>query len=730
MPAKDVTVTGSFTKGTYKLTYMVDGTVYKTVSYDYGTNITPEAAPTKEGYSFSGWSEIPSTMPAKDVTVTGSFTVNKYKLVYMVDGAEYKSYNIEYGAYITPEAEPKKEGYVFSGWSNLPTTMPAKDVTVTGSFSKGTYKLTYMVDGTVYKTVSYDFGATITPEANPTKEGYSFSGWSNLPATMPAKDVTVTGTFTINKYKLTYMLDGTEYKSYNIEYGAYITPEAEPKKEGYVFSGWSNLPTTMPAKDVTVTGSFTKGTYKLTYMVDETVYKTVSYDFGATINPEAAPTKEGYSFSGWSNIPATMPAQDVTVTGTFTVNKYKLTYMVDGAEYKSYNIEYGAYISPEAEPQKEGYVFSGWSNLPTTMPAKDVTATGTFSKGAYKLIYMVDGEVYKTISYDYGSSIYPEDEPTKEGYSFSGWSEIPQAMPADDVTVTGYFTINSYTLTYMVDGVEYKSYQIEYGTYITPEAEPKKEGYVFSGWSNLPTTMPAKNVTATGTFSKGAYKLIYMVDGEIYKTISYDYGSSIYSEDEPTKEGYTFSGWSEIPSTMPAEDVTITGTFTINSYTLTYMVDGEEYKFYELKYGTNITPEAEPTKEGYTFSGWSEIPTTMPAKDVTVIGTFTINKYKITYMIDGEVYRTEEVEYGAEIQTPTPETHDGFDFEWADVPTTMPANDIVIYGTYTSTGIKAIVANETDVKIFTVSGKPLNKLQKGVNIIRTRDGKTKKIMVK
>ena len=60
----------------------------------------------------------------------------------------------------------------------------------------------------------------------------------------------------------------------------------------------------------------------------------------------------------------------------------------------------------------------------------------------------------------------------------------------------------------------------------------------------------------------------------------------------------------------------------------------------------------------------------------------------------------------------------------------MPANDIVIYGTYSSTGIKAIVANETDVKIFTVSGKPLNKLQKGVNIIRTRDGKTKKIVVK
>ena len=109
------------------------------------------------------------------------------------------------------------------------------------------FTLLYKVDGKTYKSYQIEYGASITPEANPTKEGYSFSGWSNLPATMPAKDVTVTGTFTVNKYKLVYMVDGTEYKSYNIEYGAYITPEAEPKKEGYVFSGWSNLPTTMPA---------------------------------------------------------------------------------------------------------------------------------------------------------------------------------------------------------------------------------------------------------------------------------------------------------------------------------------------------------------------------------------------------------------------------------------------------------------------------------------------------
>ena len=221
----------------FTLTYMVDGSVFKTYRLEYGATITPEAAPTKEGHTFSGWSDIPETMPAHDVTVTGTFTVNKYKLIFMVDGVEYKSMEVEYGASITPETAPVKEGYTFSGWREIPATMPAHDVTVTGSFTVNKYKLTYVLNGVEYKSYEIEFGASITPEASPVKEGYTFSGWSGIPGTMPAHDVTVTGSFTVNKYKLTYMVDGAEYKFMEVEYGATITPEAEPIKEGYIFSG-------------------------------------------------------------------------------------------------------------------------------------------------------------------------------------------------------------------------------------------------------------------------------------------------------------------------------------------------------------------------------------------------------------------------------------------------------------------------------------------------------------
>ena len=306
---------------------------------DFGTPIIAEEYPTKEGYNFSGWDEIPSSMPAKDLIVTGAFTINKYKLTYMVDGEEYKSEQVNYGAAITPEAEPVKEGYTFSGWSLIPATMPAKDVTITGSFTKGQYKLTYLVDGQTYKTVSMDFGTPIIAEEYPTKEGYNFSGWDEIPSSMPAKDLIVTGAFTINKYKLTYMVDGEEYKSEQVNYGATITPEVVPTKEGYSFSGWSLIPKTMPAKDVAVTGSFAINSYKLTYIVDGEEYKSVQVNYGEEITPEAEPNKEGYTFSGWSLIPETMPAKDVTITGAFTFVDAIEGVIADDGKYRIYTLD-------------------------------------------------------------------------------------------------------------------------------------------------------------------------------------------------------------------------------------------------------------------------------------------------------------------------------------------------------------------------------------------------------
>ena len=240
------------------------------------------------------------------------------------------------------------------------------------------------------------------------------------------------------------------------------------------------------------------------------------------------------------------------------------------------------------------------------------------------------------------------------------------------------------------------------------------------------------DVTVTGSFSKGEYQLTYIVDGKVYKTIRMDYGNDITAEIAPEKDGYTFSGWSEIPATMPAKDVTVTGNFTVNKYTLTYKVDGKTYKTAEVEYCADITPEQAPTKEGYTFSGWSEIPETMPAKDVIVTGSFTVNKYNLTYKVDGETYKTADVEYGADITPETAPTKEGYTFSgWSEIPETMPAKDVTVTGSFTLIdAIEDVIADDGTYQIYTVDGKPVEALQKGVNIIKYQNGTTKKVMVK
>ena len=167
-------------------------------------------------------------------------------------------------------------------------------------------------------------------------------------------------------------------------------------------------------------------------------------------------------------------------------------------------------------------------------------------------------------------------------------------------------------------------------------------------------------------------------------------------------------------------------------FTLTYLVDGVEYKTYVLENSATITPEESPAKEGYTFSGWSEIPTTMPAKDVTVTGTFTVNTYRLSYVVDGAEYRTYEVDYGASVTPEAAPAKEGYTFSgWSEIPATMPAKDVTVTGTFTLTGINdAIGQNRYIVRILSVGGKPRKELQKGVNIVVMSDGTTSKVVIK
>ena len=166
-------------------------------------------------------------------------------------------------------------------------------------------------------------------------------------------------------------------------------------------------------------------------------------------------------------------------------------------------------------------------------------------------------------------------------------------------------------------------------------------------------------------------------------------------------------------------------------YLLTYVVDGKVYHTESLPQGEKIIPIEEPTKEGYTFSGWSEVPETMPAENKTISGTFAINQYMVTFIIDGEAYTTTTVTYGESITLPEVPEREGYTFAWIDeVPETMPAEDVVINGSYISTDISNVTFGDEIRSIYTLEGQKINKFGQGINIVLMKDGSIRKVFVK
>ena len=257
--------------------------------------------------------------------------------------------------------------------------------------------------------------------------------------------------------------------------------------------------------------------------------------------------------------------------------------------------------------------------------------------GAYTVTFQSEGgsEVASQIRANTPAD-QPAD-PTKEGYTFIGWyngeSEWNFETPVTaDLTLTAKWQINRYTITFdTAGGSEVPSITQDYGTAITPPAAPARTGYTFAGWDReSPTTMPAENITLTARWQVNQYTITFKPEnGGQDIVIKQDYGTAITAPANPTKTGYTFAGWDKtIPSTMPAENITLTARWTVNQYTITFKPEnGGQDIVIKQDYGTAITAPANPTKTGYTFAGWDKtIPSTMPAGDMTITARWTENR--------------------------------------------------------------------------------------------------------
>lgn len=290
------------------------------------------------------------------------------------------------------------------------------------------------------------------------------------------------------------------------------------------------------------------------------------------------------------------------------------------------------------------YAFGPMANGDTTGV---ITLTGGLIKnnGRYAInaaymttIYANGGEVYGGVHLNQTSKItcLAEDNGITafKGKTVIGGASGVNASHVDWGLFYGGLDIYGNTtgviVTYKDGDSEYAKQVLPSGTLATrPDAPAATPGYTFGGWNKADGTAwdyasdkVTDNITLYAKWAANTYTITFdTAGGSEIAPITQDYGTVITAPEAPTREGYTFIGWDkEIPTTMPAENMTVTAQWEINQYTITFDTNGgSEIAPITQEYGTAITAPADPTREGYTFIGWDmEIPTTMPAENITL----------------------------------------------------------------------------------------------------------------
>ena len=715
MPAADVEITGAYTPIVYTVTWKIDGEqgTYKQTQATFGEAIaTPEAPIEKEGYTFE-WRDIPETMPAdENLVITGYYVANSYTVTWTVNGVVFTTTTVSFGDAIIAPEYTAEAGYDFA-WDEIPATMPANDITINGTTTAKTYTVTWNVNGEKVGETAVKFGDAIADYAFDAPEGYEFSGWTDKPATMPASDITVNGTTTAKSYTVTWNVNGEKVGETTVKFGDAIADYEYSAPAGYNFSGWTDKPETMPASDITVNGTTTAKTYTVTWKVDGEVVGTTTETFGQPIADFNYDAPVGSTFSGWLDKPETMPDnENLVINATLSADIHTITWKVNGEVIATTNAVYGAEIADYDYTAPTGYTFSGWTDKPATMPANNIEVNGTTTIKTYTVKWTINGEYYESTEVKYGEAVTAPQYTIPAGHSFA-WGDIPSAMPDDDnLVINGTLTINRYTITYYYDEAETQVYfteTLDYGTAPTVKEAPTLKGKTFVDWDGDVPAALTQDVKLHALFTDIEYTVIFKgPEGNLLDwTVTYEDAIDAITAEDAAVEGYTFTGvWNyngaavTFPTTVKAltgdDDKAATefvfeGVYNINVYHIVFYkseadkANGIVLHEQDYEFNTDISNAvADPTMEGHTFLGWDHEPAIVESDD-EFIGQWDINTYTVTWKVGDDFTTTTEVKYGEALVAPEYTPAAGYDFEWVDVPATMPANDaLVISGKLTA----------------------------------------------
>ena len=709
-------------KMTYNATFYVDGEEYRVVPTKVGEQIVAPEAPSKQGYTFTGWTPEVGTMGIEDVSFNAVFsagTVAYTVETYVMDvtgnygdaAIENKSATTGETVSITPEA---REGFSVAAESVLSGEVKADgSLVLKVYYSRNQYKLT--VDGNVTNVY---YGAAISVAEPAAREGYTFAGWDrDVPETMPASDVTLVSQWNEND---------ADYTAYNAAKAAAEAKQAEANFDKTYTAESRQALSDALAKDVSGKKYTQQGevdaaakaindavtalelmTYKATFYVDGAEYKVVTAKVGEAIAKPEDPSKTGYVFTGWDPEVGTMGTEDISFNAKFSAGEVSYTvetYVMglDGqygaADSKNVAATTGAEITltPDA---REGFTVAGESVLTGTVAAdSSLVLKVYYSRNQYKLT--VDGtmtEVY------YGAALEIADPEARTGYTFAGWKPAaPATMPANDVTLESQWTENGADYTAYdaaVKAAQAKQAESDYAARYTEEsrnalaaalaADVSGKKYTQQGEVDAATT--AINNAVAG-LDKMTYNAIFTVDGEEYAKVPTKVDDQIVAPKDPSKEGYTFAGWKPAVGIMGTADATFEAVFaaagdtayTVNTYVMgtdgTYGDPTSEKLTGTTGSTATYSPEA---REGFTVADESVLSGTIAADGSLVLKVYySRNKYTLT--VDGVA---SEVYYGAAVSVAEPsKEHYTFAGWEPELPDTMPANDVTVVSKWTEDG--------------------------------------------
>ena len=231
----------------------------------------------------------------------------------------------------------------------------------------------------------------------------------------------------------------------------------------------------------------------------------------------------------------------------------------------------------------------------------------------------------------------PGDSERVDLVSYSGWVSLGAGVYGTGMGIVPAFKFNpkavDIQLNFDLDGGEWAegytaptSYKSDASVMLPTASDLSKQGYTFGGWEQ--TSLTSKTASYKAKWSVNKYTITFDSNGgTAVDPIVADYGTAITAPSDPTRTGYTFAGWDkQIPSTMPAEDMTVTAKRDVKQYTIIFNSNGgTAVDPIAADYGTAITAPSNPTRTGYIFAGWDkQIPSTKPDRNVMITAQWTL----------------------------------------------------------------------------------------------------------